>query len=202
MILSDPGNLEGYTAVLGGSFDPIHLGHMHIANQVLKLSSVKQVLFIPNGNHHFKAGKVRLSFSERYALVQRAIANEPRFAVSDADKIGSGYTAHLMRRLFAENPQTPFVFIIGSDNLPKLDKWFDFPWLAANLHFLVLPRPGYEILTDTLPTIKASLLPIELSPISSTEVKRCIDSGKSIRGLVPQSLEEDIIRLYHNYNRS
>ncbi len=202
MILSDPGNLEGYTAVLGGSFDPIHLGHLHIANQVLKLSSVKQVLFIPNGNHHFKVGKVRLSFSERYALVQRAIADEPRFAVSDADKIGSGYTAHLMRRLFAENPQTRFVFIIGSDNLPKLDKWFDFSWLASNLHFLVLPRPGYEILADTLPTIKASLLPIELSPISSTEVKRCIDSGKSIRGLVPQSLEEDIIRLYHNYNRS
>ncbi|PKN72630.1 MAG: nicotinate (nicotinamide) nucleotide adenylyltransferase [Candidatus Cloacimonetes bacterium HGW-Cloacimonetes-3] len=190
--------MEGYTAVLGGSFDPIHLGHLHIATQALLLCRLTRVLFVPNGKHHFKADKVRLGYSDRYSLVERAIAHEPHFEVSDADQAGSGYTAHLMQKLSAQNTNTRFAFIIGSDNLPNLDKWFDFPWLAANLHFLVVPRPGYEIPTDILPSIKASLLPIELSPISSTEVKCCIDSGRSISGLVPPSLEEDIIRLYHN----
>jgi nicotinate-nucleotide adenylyltransferase len=169
---------------------------LHIARQVLLHSSFARVLFIPNGNHHFKAGKVRLAFSDRFALVAKAIASEPRFSISAADESGSGYTAHLMQGLYAENPDTCYVFIIGSDNLSKLDKWFDFPWLAANLHFLVLPRPGFDIHTEMLPSLTVSMLPIELSPISSSDIRRRIDCGESIHGLVPENMEADIIRLY------
>ena len=188
--------LEGSTAVLGGSFDPIHNGHLHIARQILYWSRVAQVLFVPNGNHHFKKGLVRLSFSDRYTLVKSAIASEERFAISAADRNGTGYTADLMKALYRDNPDTSFVFVIGSDNLPTLSSWYNFPWLAKNVYFLVLPRPGFQIDLEIMQQIKASILPIELSPISSSDVRARIDQGESIAGLVPAELENSIIRLY------
>lgn len=188
--------LDGSTAVLGGSFDPIHNGHLHIARQILYWSRVAQVLFVPNGNHHFKKGLVRLSFSDRYNLVKSAIAPEERFAISAADRNGTGYTADLMKDLYRDNPDTSFVFVIGSDNLPTLSSWYNFPWLAKNVYFLVLPRPGFQIDLEIMQQIKASILPIELSPISSSDVRARIDQGESIAGLVPAELENSIIRLY------
>ncbi|MDD2228870.1 MAG: nicotinate (nicotinamide) nucleotide adenylyltransferase [Candidatus Cloacimonetes bacterium] len=190
--------LEGCTAVLGGSFDPIHSGHLHIANQVLSLTKVACVLFVPSGNHHFKADKIVLNYAKRFMLVESVIASEPRFAISTADETGSGYTAHLMQKLFAESPQTRFVFIIGADNLAKLEKWYDFPWLAANLLFLILPRPGYEVQDINLHGINAIELPIVRSPISSTEIRRLIARNESIKGMVPEIVEEEIVRLYHS----
>jgi len=188
--------LDGVTAILGGSFDPIHNGHLHIARQILYWSRVAQVLFVPNGNHHFKKGLVRLSFSDRYNLVKSAIEGEERFAISTADRNGTGYTADLMRALYRDNPDTSYVFVIGSDNLPALPTWYNYPWLVKNAYFLVLPRPGFQIDMEVMHQIKASILPIELSPISSSDVRSRIDQGESITGLVPAELEPSIIRLY------
>lgn len=189
--------LEGCTAVLGGSFDPIHAGHLHIAHQVLLLTKAACVLFVPSGNHHFKADKIRLNYTTRFRLVELAIASEPRFAISRADETGSGYTSHLMQKLFSENPYTRFIFIIGADNLAKLEKWHDFPWLAANLHFLILPRPGFSVQEIKLEGIIATELPIAMSAISSTEIRGRIDRGDSINGMVPETLEKEIVRLYN-----
>ena len=191
--------LEGVTAVLGGSFDPIHNGHVHIARQILYWSRVANVLFVPNGNHHFKQGLVRLSFADRYALVKAAIVNEARMAISSADRSGTGYTADLMKQLYKDHPDTSFVFVIGSDNLTSLPEWYNFPWLVKNVYFLVLPRPGFQIEMEIMNQIKASILPIELSPLSSTEIRARIDQGQSITGLVPQVVEEDIVRLYQQH---
>ena len=196
MKLSDLRELEGATAILGGSFDPIHNGHLHIAEQVLYWTRITKILFIPNGKHHLKQATVKLSYAERYQLVVSATAYEPRFAVSQADKSGSGYTADLIKKLNAENPEIYYTFIIGADNLPQLDKWFDFSWVAKHIHFLVLPRPGYPIDLQILSQIKASLLPIELSPISSTAIRAKIALGESISGLVPKAIEERVVQLY------
>lgn len=188
--------LDGSTAILGGSFDPVHLGHLHIASQVLYWSRVAKVLFIPNGNHHFKKGLVRLSFADRYSLVKKAIAAEPRFAISDADRTGSGFTADLLQNLMKENPHTRYVFIIGSDNLQGLNKWHNYKWLMKNVYFLLLPRPGYQIDMNLITELKISIIPIELSDISSTAIRERIDAGQSIKKLVPEDLETKIIELY------
>ncbi|MDY0151433.1 MAG: nicotinate (nicotinamide) nucleotide adenylyltransferase [Candidatus Cloacimonas sp.] len=189
--------LDGYTAVLGGSFDPIHLGHLQIAKQILHFTGVANILFVPNGKHHFKGNNVRLSFQERYALVQAAIMDEPRFAISTADVGGTGYTAHLLQKLIRENPCTQYTFVLGADNLATLPKWFDFNWLAEYVYFLVLPRPGCNLEPEILNQLKASVLPIELIPISSTQIRDNIAHGISIQGLVPKHLEQHIIQLYH-----
>lgn len=191
-------DLEGMTAILGGSFDPVHLGHLHIAQQVLFWTRVQSVLFVPNGNHHFKQDKVCLSYPDRYSLLKAAIAKQPRMAISPADKSGTGFTSHLMQKLMADNPGTRYGFIIGSDNLANLENWHDFPWLAKHVHFIVLPRPGYQVELPLLSKLRVSLLPIELCPISSTQIKERIAKGKSIRDLVPEHLEQKILELYHN----
>jgi len=200
MKLTEKGELEGVTAILGGSFDPVHLGHLHIAKQIITLSRVAKVLFVPNGKHNFKKDTVLLTFSERLSLIKAAIAGEPRFDVSTADRSGSGYTSELMQKLMSENPETRYVFIIGSDNLGSLHNWHNFTWLQQHVHFLVLPRPGYQLDQLVVSTIKASLLHIELSTVSSSEIRAKIAAGTSIHGLVPESLEHRIVKLYMHIN--
>ncbi len=196
MSFLDQRELDGCTAILGGSFDPIHNGHLHIASQVLYWSRISKILFVPNGNHHFKKGLVRLSFADRYDLVKKAIANEPRFAFSDADRSGSGYTADLLQDLMKENPSTRYVFIIGSDNLQGLKKWYNYKWLVKNVHFLLVPRPGYQIDMSIITDLRISIIPIELIDVSSTDIRQRIDTGQSISGLVPSALESKITALY------
>ncbi|MDD4310335.1 MAG: nicotinate (nicotinamide) nucleotide adenylyltransferase [Candidatus Cloacimonetes bacterium] len=196
MSFSQLRDLEGTTAILGGSFDPIHNGHLQIAQQVLYWTRVATVLFVPTGNHPFKQNDIRQGFAQRYALVKETIANEPRFAISEVDKNGSGYTAHLVQKLQEANPGIRYVFIIGADNLPQLHEWFDYPWLSKHLHFLVLPRPGFKIDLNLLANLRANLLAIELSPISSSDIKDRIARGISITGLVPEPLEQRIFQLY------
>ncbi len=188
--------LHGCIAILGGSFDPIHLGHLHIARQILENSQIKQVIFVPNGRHNFKKDQLRLDFEQRYALVQEAIKDEPRFSISPLDKDGSGYTADLMRSFQSQNPLQKYVFVIGSDNLPGLKRWFDFAWLKDNTVFLVIPRPGLQIGEADLLGIQACILDIELSSVSATQIREKIKKGQSIQGLVSQGLEERIFRLY------
>ena len=190
------GVLKGYTAVLGGSFDPFHLGHLHIATQVLAKSEISELIFVPCAKHPFKTDSIHLSYSERCVLIEHAIRNIPGLSLSRADEHGSGFTSHLMQMLFHEHPEKHFVFIIGSDNLRHLDKWHDFPWLCANLHFIILPRPDYSLDEANSLPIRASILPIPLSPISSSDIRHRLTLGESINSLVPACLEDEIIRLY------
>lgn len=194
-------DLDCCTAILGGSFDPIHSGHIHIAKQVMFWSRISSVVFVPNGKHHFKSGSVQLGYKQRLSLVKKAISGESNMSVSTADKDGSGYTADFMQQLMQDNPSTRYVFVIGSDNVATLPKWYNFEWLASNLHFLVLPRPGYPIDMEVVKSIRATLLPIELSPISSTEIKRRIANMEDISELVPSSIQHEIVQLYSNNKR-
>lgn len=189
--------LQNTKAVLGGSFDPIHLGHLHIARQILARSPIQELLFVPCGNHNFKKGSIFLDYDNRYELIRQAISNESGLTLSSADQEGSGYTAHLMQRLRAENPDQDYVFVIGSDILPTLHKWYDYDWLKNNQKFLILPRPTFEIKHRYLYGIKAYTLDIELSPISSTQIRARISRGESIHGLVPEKLEQRICELYY-----
>ncbi|OQC35176.1 MAG: putative nicotinate-nucleotide adenylyltransferase [Bacteroidetes bacterium ADurb.Bin041] len=128
--------------------------------------------------------------------MEKAIKNNPQFAISDADQEGSGYTAHLMQKLKRRYPDVDFSFVIGSDNLKELHLWYDYPYLAKELHFLILPRPGYALLPEVISQLKATVLNIELCPVSATEIRQRIKNRESIKGMVPEELEQEIIQLY------
>lgn len=153
---------------------------------------------MPNGIHHFKKGKVVLSFKKRFQMVQTAIAGEDRFEAWDADELGSGFTDDLLRKLYIRYPEIRFCFVIGSDNLVKLPKWHRYSWLTVNCHFLLINRPGYEMPRDILSQINHTVLETPLIDVSSTLVRNRIRSGMDISDLVPADLVSEI---YLNYSK-
>lgn len=181
-------------ALLGGSFDPIHSGHLHVAREILASSLVPGVVFLPNAQHNFKRNRVVLDFPARFALVRDAL--EPGMEAWDDDALGSGYTADLLERLYHKHPELSFFWVIGSDNLPGLPRWHDFRWLKENARFLIVRRPGYPLHPAILDQIEHCVLDCEPSSVSSTLVRQRIAEGKSLRGLVPPRLQCRIIRLY------
>lgn len=181
-------------ALLGGSFDPIHNGHLRIARHILESGIADTVAFVPNARHNFKKDSVKLDFPTRLELVKAVL--EPNIEAWDDDAAGTGYTADLMRRVYAKYPQAAFYFIIGSDNLANLSAWHDYPWLRQNVRFLIIPRPGYPLQERLLKRIRRKTLKMEPCELSSTRIRQLIAGGKPISGLVPIAIEERVVGLY------
>jgi nicotinate-nucleotide adenylyltransferase len=185
--------------ILGGSFDPVHLGHLHIAGQVLEMGAAQEVWFVPSGNHRFKQSIILLDFDARISLIQRAIASEPRFKCLDIDRagFGDGTTYDIMQRLKNTYPQHSFSFLIGMDNLSQLPQWFNFNWLKDNVRFLISIRPGYSSDPAVISQLKDfSYLNCKPMDISSTNIRARLSSGLGIQGLVPHTLLIEITKLY------
>nr|MDK2850458.1 nicotinate-nucleotide adenylyltransferase [Candidatus Cloacimonadota bacterium] len=207
-------SLKGAYAILGGSFDPIHNGHLYLAKEVLSLSPVHKVILIPSFKHNFKGDNIILDYDTRLALAQEAVdhfnplnfiqqpAEDFRAPIEvwDAERDESGYTSDLLRKLLSQRPEQKFAFIIGADNLAKLPNWHDFEWLRQNLHFIILPRPNSTMPCDVLSMIEHSILDMPLCNISSSAIRDRIAKGESISGMVPETLEMRIRELYRNKN--
>lgn len=181
-------------AVLGGSFDPIHNGHLHIARQILAAGAADRVAFVPNNRHNFKGESVVLPFTKRHDLI--ALVLEPGMELWGDDASGSGFTSDLLRRLYLKHPEDRLLFAIGSDNLASLTRWHEYAWLRDHAEFLILPRPEYPMPEEVLGQIKAHVLRIELSSVSSTDIRNRILAGLSIAGLVPEAIQIRVTRLY------
>ena len=184
-------------AIIGGSFDPIHNGHLHIAGEILRLTSIEKVIFVPSGKHHFKKSQIHLNYNRRLELLSLACKANDRFEVWDIDSPAtSGYTADMFKQLYRDYPEQRFSFVLGSDNISQLPRWHDFEWLSQNVEFLIIPRPDATIPPEVLESIRYQVLDCELSPISSTEIRHNIKSHVPITGLVPPDLEQQIIASY------
>lgn len=181
-------------ALLGGSFDPVHNGHLHIAREILRSGSAESVVFLPNARHNFKRDSVLLDYERRRELVAAVL--EPGMEVWDDDAQGSGYTSDLLKRLYQKHPDRCFLWVIGSDNLAGLPRWYDFNWLKGQVRFLIIPRPGYPAAEAVLKRIRRKTLKITPSEVSSTLVRARIKTGESIADLVPQRIAERVKQLY------
>ncbi|HPH60718.1 MAG TPA: nicotinate (nicotinamide) nucleotide adenylyltransferase [Candidatus Syntrophosphaera sp.] len=181
-------------ALLGGSFDPVHNGHLHIAREILRSGSAESVVFLPNARHNFKRDSVLLDYERRRELVAAVL--EPGMEVWDDDAQGSGYTSDLLKRLYQKHPDRCFLWVIGSDNLAGLPRWHDFNWLKGQVRFLIIPRPGYPAAEAVLKRIRRKTLKITPSEVSSTLVRARIKTGESIADLVPQRIAERVKQLY------
>ena len=185
--------------IYGGSFDPIHHGHLILAREALETLDLAEVIFVLAGQSPHKP-HLRLAGAEtRWEMLKSALADEEGFAASrlEIDRAPPSYSVDTVEQLRAENPATEFFFLIGEDNLPKLESWHRFDDLRSLVQFVVLDRSGVEA-EYPYPAIRRKI------DISATRIRNRVASGQSIRYLVPEAVERIIRRenLYQGTNQS
>jgi nicotinate-nucleotide adenylyltransferase len=195
--------------VLGGSFDPIHVGHLSIAGEVCERLNLSRMLFVPAGQPPHKQDKRLADTEHRLAMVRIAIERYPHFELSrvDVDRPGPCYSADTVRLLLqAWGEGTRIYFTIGADSLAELPTWYRPEELLRLCQVVAVGRPGYrvdlEAVTDRFPDAPPILyLELErLVDVSSTDIRRRVAEGRSIRGMVPEVVERYIYEhsLYHS----
>ncbi len=184
--------------LLGGSFNPIHNGHIEIALAALKQDLVQQVWFIPSYIHPLKNHNGSADFHSRLTFIKKAIANLPDCFACDFEKRfeNISFTEKLMKFLFQRFTEHEFHFMIGYDIIPDLNRWYNYNWLKDNVNFLVITRQIEKDISAINDLKSCQFLKITPINISSTQIRNLISQRKSIKGLVPEAIESDIIEIY------
>ncbi|MNK38157.1 Nicotinate-nucleotide adenylyltransferase [compost metagenome] len=184
--------------IMGGAFDPIHVGHLLVAEAARDQFGLEEVWFMPSHlpPHKRQAG---VSGQMRLEMVAEAIAGNPAFKPLDIELVRGGisYTIDTMKELKGLHPDIEFYFIIGADMINYLPKWEGIEDLVNMVKFIGLQRPGSMLDLDTLPQfIEDAVLLAEmpLVDISSSLIRRRMAKGQSIRYMVPESVYEYMIR--------
>jgi nicotinate-nucleotide adenylyltransferase len=185
---------------MGGTFDPVHNGHLVAGSEVAHRFGLDEVVFVPTGEPYQKdAGSVSPA-EDRYLMTVIATASNPRFSVSrvDIDRPGPTYTIDTLRDLRKANPDADLYFITGADALAKMMTWHDVDELFALAHFVGCTRPGHRLSGAGLPDGKVSLVEIPALAISSTECRARVAAGEPVWYLVPEGVVQYIAkrRLY------
>lgn len=183
--------------IMGGTFDPIHHGHLVAASEVADRFGLDQVVFVPTGDPWQKSGSAVSSPEDRYLMTVIATASNPRFTVSrvDIDRIGPTYTVDTLRDLRKRyGPSAELFFITGADALNKILSWKDARDLFGLAHFVGVTRPGFELDASHLPADSVSLVQVPAMAISSTDCRRRVESGKPVWYLVPDGVVQYIAK--------
>jgi nicotinate-nucleotide adenylyltransferase len=183
--------------IMGGTFDPIHNGHLVAASEVADRFSLDEVVFVPTGQP-WQKGEVDVSPAEdRYLMTVIATASNPRFYVSrvDIEREGPTYTVDTLRDLReVYGPDTDLYFITGADALEKLLSWKDPDQIFALAHFVGVTRPGFELSDAHLPADTVSLVQVPAMAISSTDCRARVAEGKPVWYLVPDGVVQYIAK--------
>jgi nicotinate-nucleotide adenylyltransferase len=194
--------------ILGGTFDPIHLGHLEAASAAERALSLDRVLLLPSRTPPHRSTEPRASVFHRFAMAALAAA-ERGMLVSDLElrRDGPSYTALTLEALHREGfAPAQLFFIAGSDAFADVASWYDYPRILQLANFVVVSRPGAarpsELIPDPQSPIPAanptvpSVITVEANTpdVSSTEIRRCVGAGESIDGLVPSSVAGHIRR--------
>ncbi len=209
--------------ILGGTFNPIHLAHLRIAEEVRDACALDQVLFIPAAQPPHKSVAEEVSFAHRLAMVELAVADNRHFRVSDLEnrRPGKSYSVHTLEILHRESPGDEFFFIVGMDSFRDITSWKEYRRLFELTHIVVAARPGspggdplallpvairadfcYDVAAKTLRHRSGtSVIFLEETrlDISSTTIRRLVAEGRSVRYLVPAAVEDYIAR--HGFYR-
>jgi nicotinate-nucleotide adenylyltransferase len=193
---SDPARI----GIMGGTFDPIHHGHLVAASEVADLYGLDEVVFVPTGQPWQKDSRVSPA-EDRYLMTVIATASNPRFRVSrvDIDRPGSTYAVDTIRDIRGEyGEKVGLFFITGADALEKILTWKDAEDLFGLAHFIGVTRPGFALSDAHLPADAVSLVQVPAMAISSTDVRDRVSAGKPIWYLVPDGVVQYISkrRLY------
>jgi nicotinate-nucleotide adenylyltransferase len=183
--------------IMGGTFDPIHHGHLVAASEVADRFGLDQVVFVPTGDPWQKTGSAVSSPEDRYLMTVIATASNPRFTVSrvDVDRDGPTYTVDTLRDLRDRYGRAAELFFItGADALKKILSWKDAPDLFDLAHFVGVTRPGFELDASHLPEDSVSLVQVPAMAISSTDCRRRVEDGKPVWYLVPDGVVQYIAK--------
>ena len=175
-----------------GSFNPIHIGHLIIANHVLNETSINKIWFIVSPQNPFKESKTLLNEFDRLHLVRLATQDDNRIRCSDIEfnLPKPSYTSNTLAFLSEKYPEHKFSIIMGSDSYQNLDKWKNFETIINNYSIYVYKREGYEI-KKTFDK-EAVILNAPIIQISASQIREHIKLAKSIRYLVPEIVREEI----------
>ena len=216
--------LPGRTGVMGGTFDPVHEGHIAAAEAARRALALDRILFIPSNRPPHRAAQPRASAFHRFAMVSLAVGEHPGFLASDVElgRPGPSYTADTLRRLHeAGYEASQLFFILGTDAFAEIATWRDYPAVLGLAHFVVVARPGQALalMKDQVPDLVARmhraaeggrdeaawpphavfLVDAATPDVSSTGIRERAAQGASLAGLVAPDVERHIgrHRLYH-----
>lgn len=181
---------------MGGTFDPIHHGHLVAASEVAAVFELDEVVFVPTGQPWQKSDEQVSAAEQRYLMTVIATASNPRFTVSrvDVDRPGPTYTIDTLRDLARQNDDTDLFFITGADALAQILSWKDVDELFALAHFVGVTRPGHELTDRGVPADRISLLEIPALAISSTVCRERARVGQPVWYLVPDGVVQFIAK--------
>lgn len=174
--------------ILGGTFDPVHIGHLASASEVHHQLGLDTVLLVPTNAQPLKPAPTA-SASDRLAMCQAAVEGDSRFAVSDVDirRGGATYSVDTLRDLRDQHPAAEFFFITGLDSLQSLPKWRDYETLITLATFVGVTRPGHSFTQSDAPHVLVDVPGIE---VSSTDIRNRVRTGAPIRYLVPNAVAQ------------
>ena len=183
---------------MGGTFDPIHHGHLVAASEVAQSFDLDEVVFVPTGQPWQKDGVSPAE--QRYEMTVIATASNPRFTVSrvDVDRDGLTYTVDTLRDLKAQRPDAELFFITGADAVAQILSWRDHDELWDLAHFVAVSRPGHVLDVQGLPSGDVSQLEIPALAISSTDCRDRVARGFPVWYLVPDGVVQYIAK-HHLY---
>ena len=184
--------------VMGGTFDPIHYGHLVTAEEALVQFGLDEVVFVPTGRPWMKAGRDVSPAEDRYLMTVIATASNPRFRVSriEIDREGPTYTVDTLRTLATDNPDAELYFVTGADAIFEIFDWKDSHEVLGLAHFIAATRPGYDLRRfeerseSKHPNVSAMNIPA--LAISSTDVRARVREGRPIRYLLPEGVKSYI----------
>jgi len=180
--------------VMGGTFDPIHHGHLVAASEVASLFHLDEVVFVPTGRPWQKSERAVTPAEDRYLMTVIATASNPRFSVSriDIDRGGPTYTTDTLRELRAEHQDADLFFITGADALGQIFSWRNAEDLFELAHFIGVTRPGHTLADPGLPEGGVSLVEVPAMAISSTDCRERVARGEPVWYLVPDGVVQYI----------
>ncbi len=180
--------------IMGGTFDPIHHGHLVAASEVQAWFDLDEVVFVPTGQPSQKAASEVSPAEDRYLLTVIATASNPRFGVSraDIDRPGATYTVDTLRDVKAQRGDVDLFFITGADALAQILSWRDAEEMFELAHFVGCTRPGHVLSDAGLPAGKVTLVEVPALAISSTECRERVLAGEPIWYLVPDGVVQYI----------
>ncbi|GAA0498416.1 MULTISPECIES: nicotinate-nucleotide adenylyltransferase [Streptomyces] len=196
------GPVKRRLGVMGGTFDPIHHGHLVAASEVASQFHLDEVIFVPTGQPWQKSHKAVSPAEDRYLMTVIATASNPQFSVSriDIDRGGKTYTIDTLRDLRTEHTDADLFFITGADALGQILTWRDAEELFSLAHFIGVTRPGHVLADPGLPEGGVSLVEVPALAISSTDCRARVAQGEPVWYLVPDGVVRyiDKRRLYRD----
>jgi nicotinate-nucleotide adenylyltransferase len=180
--------------VMGGTFDPVHHGHLVAASEVASRFSLDEVVFVPTGEPWQKTDRVVSPAEDRYLMTVIATASNPRFTVSraDIDRKGPTYTVDTLTEMHDAYPDAHLFFITGADALEQILSWHEVEQLFEYAHFIGVTRPGYRLNGEHLPRGSVTLVEVPAMAISSTDCRARVASGEPVWYLVPDGVVQYI----------